>query len=585
MTRSENMPLQYQKLLDEYVDGPLAETALGCALIVGISFAEGRIRRFPRWARAELSAYADACGGTGGDPPLGEAIDALLAEVDARIAARAAPAAVDAPVPDGRVAEIRRRAMTAADLIVELGRVSSTAHVIAREALMLVSDSLTCPTQASCAVGMRDSIAAAAQRMTIRTEGCVTISGVVGQYGDGADADVVLDALGGNSGETASVESARAVATLTEEQRRDIESMIVRFSAGPTDLRDALSAALDVVDRVGLAAHHRSTLEGHTGGWFAKADLIRDLLVVVDACSRDSAADSSRPSPDLFAERVISTGREAVARFRRRAMSLSWEVGVLEAAVRQALDSSVEGLVPILGLRVALEEVETSRSDGGVDVVVPGWETAEDLYRLESIARGVLAPSDSLAESGRRRLEFERVMTPEFVLRILGMARFATTTATADVAKIAGCARAHGDAARVYERSGSVRGAAELRRVENLLWALARGEHWSLVLDVAPSTTQPDHAVDVTLSADATSRLRAYVESRLPANAARLPDLQLRACAISCGLRHVSDGIVIDRDAMIVLESLAGRDFLDGAVEELLAAIEARMSRPGSRMG
>ena len=44
------------------------------------------------------------------------------------------------------------------------------------------------------------------------------------------------------------------------------------------------------------------------------------------------------------------------------------------------------------------------------------------------------------------------------------------------------CARAHGDAARARDRAGDARGAAELRRVENLLWALRRSEEWSVVL-------------------------------------------------------------------------------------------------------
>lgn len=44
------------------------------------------------------------------------------------------------------------------------------------------------------------------------------------------------------------------------------------------------------------------------------------------------------------------------------------------------------------------------------------------------------------------------------------------------------CAREHGDIAREYERGGNAAAAAELRRVENLLWALARGEPWSTVL-------------------------------------------------------------------------------------------------------
>jgi hypothetical protein len=44
------------------------------------------------------------------------------------------------------------------------------------------------------------------------------------------------------------------------------------------------------------------------------------------------------------------------------------------------------------------------------------------------------------------------------------------------------CAVRHGERARSYERAGNSSGASELRRVENLLWALIRGESWSTVL-------------------------------------------------------------------------------------------------------
>lgn len=44
------------------------------------------------------------------------------------------------------------------------------------------------------------------------------------------------------------------------------------------------------------------------------------------------------------------------------------------------------------------------------------------------------------------------------------------------------CAARHGEFARSYERGGNASGAAELRRVENLLWALIRGEPWVTVL-------------------------------------------------------------------------------------------------------
>lgn len=55
--------------------------------------------------------------------------------------------------------------------------------------------------------------------------------------------------------------------------------------------------------------------------------------------------------------------------------------------------------------------------------------------------------------------------------------------------EITACARAHGDLARLYERHKNVRGAAELRRVENLLWALRRDEPWSTVLPGDPSSS------------------------------------------------------------------------------------------------
>lgn len=52
------------------------------------------------------------------------------------------------------------------------------------------------------------------------------------------------------------------------------------------------------------------------------------------------------------------------------------------------------------------------------------------------------------------------------------------------------CAKRHSEVARAYERGGNAIGAAELRRVENLLWSLAKGEAWTTVLP-AP---EPSHA-------------------------------------------------------------------------------------------
>jgi hypothetical protein len=52
------------------------------------------------------------------------------------------------------------------------------------------------------------------------------------------------------------------------------------------------------------------------------------------------------------------------------------------------------------------------------------------------------------------------------------------------------CAEQHSAVARAYERGGNAIGAAELRRVENLLWRLAKGEAWTTVLP-AP---EPSHA-------------------------------------------------------------------------------------------
>ncbi len=44
------------------------------------------------------------------------------------------------------------------------------------------------------------------------------------------------------------------------------------------------------------------------------------------------------------------------------------------------------------------------------------------------------------------------------------------------------CASCHQDLARVYERGGNATGAAELRRVSNLLWNLVHDEAWSTIL-------------------------------------------------------------------------------------------------------
>ena len=52
------------------------------------------------------------------------------------------------------------------------------------------------------------------------------------------------------------------------------------------------------------------------------------------------------------------------------------------------------------------------------------------------------------------------------------------------------CAKRHSEVARAYECGGNAIGAAELRRVENLLWSLAKGEAWTTVLP-AP---EPSHA-------------------------------------------------------------------------------------------
>lgn len=49
-------------------------------------------------------------------------------------------------------------------------------------------------------------------------------------------------------------------------------------------------------------------------------------------------------------------------------------------------------------------------------------------------------------------------------------------------AEVEACAHAHAEAARAYERRGNAAGAAELRRVENLLWCLVQGHPWETVL-------------------------------------------------------------------------------------------------------
>jgi hypothetical protein len=59
------------------------------------------------------------------------------------------------------------------------------------------------------------------------------------------------------------------------------------------------------------------------------------------------------------------------------------------------------------------------------------------------------------------------------------------------------CARAHGDLARAYERIGNVRAAMELRRVENLLWALVRGESWTTILPALGTETVIDEDTKV----------------------------------------------------------------------------------------
>lgn len=64
------------------------------------------------------------------------------------------------------------------------------------------------------------------------------------------------------------------------------------------------------------------------------------------------------------------------------------------------------------------------------------------------------------------------------------------------------CAREHAEAARVYERGGNASGAAELRRVENLLWALRRCQVWSTVL---PYTSVP---IDTGRTSYATTNVR-----------------------------------------------------------------------------
>jgi len=59
------------------------------------------------------------------------------------------------------------------------------------------------------------------------------------------------------------------------------------------------------------------------------------------------------------------------------------------------------------------------------------------------------------------------------------------------------CAREHGDTARAYERAGNAAAAAQLRRVENLLWALVRGEPWSTVLPKIGEPTTIDERTRV----------------------------------------------------------------------------------------
>jgi hypothetical protein len=56
------------------------------------------------------------------------------------------------------------------------------------------------------------------------------------------------------------------------------------------------------------------------------------------------------------------------------------------------------------------------------------------------------------------------------------------------------CAKRHSEVARAYECGGNAIGAAELRRVENLLWSLAKGEAWTTVLP-APAIAANDRSL------------------------------------------------------------------------------------------
>ncbi len=52
------------------------------------------------------------------------------------------------------------------------------------------------------------------------------------------------------------------------------------------------------------------------------------------------------------------------------------------------------------------------------------------------------------------------------------------------------------------------------------------------------------------------------------------PDIRMRACAITAGLREVDGGLAIDVEIRLVLRSLANRGVLGGAVGELVTALE-----------
>lgn len=124
-----DLPLRQRRLLEERVDDSCLETAFGCAVAVGLGFIDGRGRRFPAWARDQLSAHAEAGSGDG-DPSSVEAVRALIGAVDARCAVLGESGAADYGPAKGSSRRFECRAMTVLDLLVEVGSCTPSAHLM-----------------------------------------------------------------------------------------------------------------------------------------------------------------------------------------------------------------------------------------------------------------------------------------------------------------------------------------------------------------------------------------------------------------------------------------------------------------------